>query len=207
MHPEAAQRQPIPILKGLQRHRVNCVIVGSFGAIFQGVDLEYTDIDLCVEISTENIKSIAGALIELNAVGGMGDKIDDVGHSFILTTISSDPEFIFTLEHSWVFLTPYGKIDLVMKPARFPRGYEDLTEIGASGISYAHIDDIRRSKELAGRDKDLEALRKFPAPKVARVAQPLPPNTEQSLIARTTKGTKIPNSTSNKNSHAPKGKT
>ena len=53
VHPEAAALQPELILKALLRNRVNCVIVGSFGAIAQGVDLEYTDIDLCIDMSAE----------------------------------------------------------------------------------------------------------------------------------------------------------
>ena len=184
VHPEAAALQPEPILKALLRNRVNCVIVGSFGAIAQGVDLEYTDIDLCIEMSAENIRATAAVLNELNAIEGTGDDIDDEGHSLIVAAIARDPAFIHTRETSWVFLTPYGEVDLVMKPEGFPRGYEDLTDKGASGVMYAQIEDIRRSKELAGRDKDLEALKKFPPPSVHRTVQPLPDTDELALRTR-----------------------
>ena len=188
MHPEAAPLQPEPILMALLRNRVNCVIVGSFGAVAQGVDLEYTDIDLCIEMSSENIKAAAAALIELDARDGTGDDIDDEGNSLILTTIARDPKFVHTRENSWVFLTPYGEVDLVIKPAGFPGGYEDLVDKGATGVMYAQIEDIRRSKELAGRDKDLEALKKFPAPQVDRPVPPLPDTDELALRARRSRG-------------------
>ena len=72
MHPEAVPLQPETTLKTLLRNRVNCVIVGSFGAIAQGVDLDYTDIDLCIEMSPENIRATAAALVELDAIEGTG---------------------------------------------------------------------------------------------------------------------------------------
>jgi hypothetical protein len=59
--------------------------------------------------------------------------------------------------------TPFGDVDLTFEP-QGTDGYEDLTrhakeiEVGPVLVRIAALEDIIRSKEAAGRAKDLNAL-------------------------------------------------
>ncbi|WP_249522662.1 hypothetical protein [Modestobacter marinus] len=60
--------------------------------------------------------------------------------------------------------TLHGDLDLTMRPAAFDRGYDDLVArstykpLGEVRVRVAALGDVIRSKETAGRPKDLEAL-------------------------------------------------
>ncbi len=194
MHRNALPLDAKPILLALREYGAVGVIVGSYGAIAQGVELEMTDIDISPKLSSENIRAIARALASIGAREAEVDADNASGGSLILDTLIRDPEFIHTRD-LWMFLTPHGEVDLVMHPAGFPNGYADLVDEeaelgqeGESGILYASLDDIRRSKEEAGRHKDVEALNKFPPPTKSNVKfPPLPDYDESLLLARSHK--------------------
>lgn len=60
--------------------------------------------------------------------------------------------------------TPIGDLDITFTPAGFPDGYDGLLPsahpyaIGSVTIQVADLDDVIKSKEAAGRPKDLDAL-------------------------------------------------
>jgi hypothetical protein len=63
-----------------------------------------------------------------------------------------------------------GDFDIVFAPAGAPSGYDELLgnsvviRVGALKVAAASIEDVLRSKEEVGRDKDVRAavvLRKF----------------------------------------------
>ena len=74
----------------------------------------------------------------------------------------------------WTFTTEYGDLDVVLRPAGFPQGYDDLVD----GVVIVRLVDEERSepggrrcrsrvsaiytsKRLAGRQKDIESLPAF----------------------------------------------
>lgn len=99
----------------------------------------------------------------------------------------------------WTVLTKRGEVDITLRPDGFPDGYDDLVDEEVardtgSRILLASLDDIRRSKEIAGKDKDLDALTRFPDPaRRAGSPRPLaarPPADEASLRARAARPTR-----------------
>ena len=84
------------------------------------------------------------------------------------------------------FATQFGKLDVVFRPAGFPRGYEDLVEHVVIVEIRDELDQDRtvevvmadkaavyESKRSAGRRKDIEALAKFEGIHPADVKQAL----------------------------------
>ena len=74
----------------------------------------------------------------------------------------------------WTFATEYGDLDVVLRPAGFPRGYDDLVggvvmvrladendpDLQVEAV-VADVSAIYTSKRLAGRQKDIESLVAF----------------------------------------------
>ena len=186
MHPDAKPLDPEAVLAALDRHGVRAVIIGSLAAAMQGVDLPLTDIDLVPELSEANVRALAGALRELGI-----DQERGVSPA-VVTFMERMPAFIRSSD-VWTVLTERGEVDITLRPDGFPNGYDDLVDEevardAGSGILLASLDDIRRSKEIAGRDKDIEALGKFPGHSrragTQRPLPPRPPADEAALRAR-----------------------
>lgn len=192
MHPDAKPLDPGAVLAALTRHGVRAVVIGSLAAAMQGVDLPLTDVDLVPELSEGNVRALAAALRELGVDGERG-----VGPA-VLAFIEQMPDFIGSSD-VWTVLTTRGQVDITLRPDGFPNGYVDLVDEEVardadSGVLLASLDDIRRSKEIAGRDKDLEALRKFPGRadrgSAPRSLPPRPSADEPALAARARAGTR-----------------
>ena len=64
----------------------------------------------------------------------------------------------------WNLICRYGEFDISFRPSGFEGGYRQLIERGhrvvVEGVelSVADLDDVIRSKEAAGRPKDLRVL-------------------------------------------------
>ncbi len=154
-------------------NKVECIVIGSFGAIARGVNLNVTDIDIVPKITPQNVRTLADALLELGVDEAHGTS------PTVVRFLKENPAFIAS-NSIWVVLTANGEVDITMQPGGFPGGYDDLVDAaeslgGNSTVLIASLEDIRRSKEVAGRDKDLEALDKFPDTPYAKSPIPLPP--------------------------------
>lgn len=75
--PDDSDLRAVPILATLERHGVAYVMVGSFGAIVQGVDLPVTDLDIVPASGEENSRWLVAALRDLNARERRGDNLED----------------------------------------------------------------------------------------------------------------------------------
>lgn len=124
------------------RRGVRYLFLGKSGAILLGYPDTTQDADLFVEKSPANGRAIVAAL-------------EDLG--FPLT-----PEHREEIQRGKDFVQiRYGPFDLDLIFA--PDGIESFAEadrrgITVEGMRVCHIDDIIRSKEAAGRAKDLESL-------------------------------------------------
>jgi hypothetical protein len=126
-----------------------------------------TDLDIVPAKDPDNARRLVAALIELGAretTGQTEEPIED---------LQAYPESISDVLFR-TFVTDYGELDVVQRPTGFPRGYADLVDnavaapvmdrIDSSLVvtgRFARVEDIYRSKQLAGRDKDRRALPAF----------------------------------------------
>lgn len=157
----------VPLLDALARHEVRYVAVGSYPAIAQGIDLPMTDLDIVPATDKANRRRIVAALVELQARERLGDSTETIDE------LRTDPDSLNDAQFR-TFETEYGDLDIVLRPAGFPRGYVDLigrvvlaTVQDADDPSLtveaflASLEDIYESKRQARRPKDIAALEAF----------------------------------------------
>jgi hypothetical protein len=160
--PRARQEPPLlrapAILRVLEQHNVDYVVIGGIAARLWGSPRNTDDLDVCAAQSRANKKRLAAALTQLNArfrppgleegfapPAGWDDRAFDSMISVALTT-----------ELGWfdVWFIPDGT-----------GGYDDLIRAASKAeladgliVQVAALEDIVRSKSAAGRNKDLGAI-------------------------------------------------
>jgi hypothetical protein len=145
------------IVAALNRHQVRYVIIGAFAAIAQQAPIPATrDIDLTPEVSVENLARLSSALQELDA-RIRTEAVPD-GLSF-----SRDAKSLAAAD-VWNLICPDGEFDISFHPSGFEGGYAQLAvnahrlRVGDVEVIVADLGDVIRSKESAGRSKDLRVL-------------------------------------------------
>jgi hypothetical protein len=145
------------IVEILNRHQVRYVIIGAFAAIAQQAPIPATrDIDLTPETGPENLARLSLALDELGA------RIRTEGVPGGLP-FSHDAASLAAAE-VWNLICPDGEFDISFHPSGFAEGYDRLAvnahrlRVGEVDVVVADLADVIRSKEAAGRLKDLRVL-------------------------------------------------
>ena len=147
---------PKAILAVLHRHGVSFVVIGGLACEVRGVPLPRTeDLDITPDRDEKNMNRLSAALTELNA----RIRAPDVpsGLPFAHTGRS------LMAARVWNLVTDHGPIDLAMVPDG-TAGYDDLSQdaeaLEAFGVrvQVASLRDVIRSKEAAGREKDIQHL-------------------------------------------------
>lgn len=141
----------------LNRRRVRYVVIGAFAAIAQQAPIDPTrDIDITPEASTANLRRLSAALKELDA----RIRTDSVGGGLPFDHDAASLGRAAT----WNLVCRYGEFDIAFRPSGFDDGYRELAarahRVALQGIEIkvADLDDVIRSKEAAGRPKDLRTL-------------------------------------------------
>ena len=148
--------QPEALLRALERHQVRYVVIGGVGATLHGSPLPTRDTDICPEPSDSNLERLSAALRELDAR---------------IRALDAPAGLPFTCDAAFLrqmkllnLTTAFGDLDLSFEPAG-TRGYEELEprsvryDLGDGVVvPVAALEDIIRSKEAAGRDKDRQTL-------------------------------------------------
>ena len=157
---DAPAFQPKKILEVLHRHDVKCVVLGGIASTLYGAPFPTSDVDICPALDTENLKRLGSALKEMNAVALAADEPDGLHLDFTGKNLKkwlAD----FTFLH---LMTDYGQLDLLSRHAG-TEGYRDLSREavvedlgGELEITIAALRDVIRSKQAAGRQRDLEQL-------------------------------------------------
>lgn len=144
------------IISVLHYHHVDFVVVGGFAVELWDVAVEPTvDVDITPQRSETNLQRLADALNELKAEIRFGDESVAVPGGFTAAHIKDMMVLNLT--------TVAGPLDLTVVPAGTD-GYDDLI-VNATDLEYdgvlvptASLEDVARSKEAAGRPKDLRTL-------------------------------------------------
>lgn len=151
-----AEADPREILGALERQGVRYVLIGAAAARIAGAPIVTEDIDVTPAPNRENLERLAAALRELGA--RLRTSTDPEGVPF-----PTDAEMLASAE-MWTLTTSAGDLDIHFRPTG-TRGYDDLRreasrERLARGltVAVASLRDVIRSKEAAGRDKDIAQL-------------------------------------------------
>ena len=165
---------PEEMIRRLEEEEVEYVIIGGIAAVAHGDSGFTADLDLTPKIGRENFTRLARSLRAL----GAEIRLDDA------TSIPFDcsAEFFEQLGPEGVanLTTRHGDMDVTLRPDG-TEGYEDLARrrriartLNGYRMPVAGLEDVIRSKEAAGRVKDLSALPRLRA-LLART-RPRPPN-------------------------------
>jgi hypothetical protein len=151
-----AEPDPLEILRALEEHGVHYVLIGAAAARLAGAPVVTEDIDVTPATDRANLERLAAALRELGA--RLRSATDPEGVPF-----PADAEMLASAD-IWTLTTTAGDLDICFTPAG-TRGYGDLRReatrehLGKGlDVSVASLRDVIRSKEAAGRDKDLAQL-------------------------------------------------
>jgi len=152
----AAAPDPLEILRALEEHGVRYVLIGAAAARLAGAPVVTEDIDVAPATDRANLERLAAALRQLGA--RLRSAADPEGVPF-----PADAELLASAD-TWTLSTTAGDLDLCFAPAG-TRGYGDLRReatrerLGEGlDVIVASLRDVIRSKEAAGRDKDLAQL-------------------------------------------------
>ena len=145
------------IVAALNRHKVRYVVIGAFAAIAQQAPIPATrDIDLTPETGKENLAKLSLALKELGARVRTEGVLDGLPFSHDATSLAA--------AEIWNLICPDGEFDISFHPSGFAGGYAQLVinahrlRVGEVEVVVADLADVIRSKESAGRPKDLRVL-------------------------------------------------
>ena len=143
------------ILAVLAAHGVEYVMIGGLAAAIHGADLVTGDLDITPALGEDNLRRLSAALAELDARVRTPDAPD--GLPF--------PRDARSLARAgvWNLVTAAGDLAISFLPSG-TQGYDDLRrdaiaiQILGEPTRVAALADIIRSKEAAGRPKDLVVL-------------------------------------------------
>ena len=148
---------PAAIATALNRNQVRYVIIGAFAAIAQQAPMPATrDIDITPEAGQENLARLSQALADLGARIRTEAMPDGQPFSHDATSLAA--------AEVWNLVCADGEFDISFHPSGFAGGYAQLAasahlvRVGDVEVVVADLADVIRSKESAGRPKDLRVL-------------------------------------------------
>ncbi len=155
----SADFDPVRLLSALCEAEVRFILIGGMAAVLHGDVGVTVDIDVVPERTAENIESLAEALRRLGA--RIRTEVEPEGLSFDCTAEffrHLPPESIVNLT------TDAGDLDVAFCPSG-TSGFEDLRRDAIDievadhlRVMVASLEDVIRSKQAAGREKDRVAV-------------------------------------------------
>lgn len=145
------------IVSVFNRHAVRYVVIGAFAALAQQAPIDPTrDIDFTPETTQANLRRLSAALKELGA---------RIRTSAVEGGLTFDHDATLLARASvWNLICPLGEFDLSFRPSGFEDGYQALVrqahvvKVDGVEVTIADLADVIRSKEAAGRPKDVRVL-------------------------------------------------
>ena len=144
---------PERLLAALSRHKVNFILIGALAARLHGFPRLTADADITPAGDKPNLERLAAALNELDARVYTDSVPEGLAFDCSSATLAR--------ARMWNLVTNAGRLDLAFEPAGV-EGYDELKKdaerFEAFGVRFlvASLNDIIRSKEAAGRPKDLD---------------------------------------------------
>lgn len=141
---------PERVIRALDEHAVDYVLVGGVAARMHGSPTLTEDIDVTPERSADNLGRLADALDAIDARLAVPDREKGIEIPLDEGTFSSPV---------MSFVTSAGVIDVVLEPlgtGGYDRLVEDAVDFEVFGIrvTVASLDQVIRSKEAASRPRD-----------------------------------------------------
>ena len=139
----------------LDRHGVRYVVIGGIAAVLHGSPMPTLDLDICPARDGADLARLAACLRDLEAHIRAPDVADGL-------PFRADPAFLASVS-MLNLVTRFGDLDISFEPAG-TAGYADLAarsvsmSISSLRVPVAALEDVIRSKEAAGRAKDLRTL-------------------------------------------------
>ncbi|MGH3677605.1 MAG: hypothetical protein ACRDU5_18085 [Mycobacterium sp.] len=152
-------RQLEELCRVLNDFGVRYVVFGSQVARLNGVPIETVDVDVVPERDRENLDRLAAALNTLQPRW----RVDEVPGGMKIDGALEARHFLGDSVAVGV-LTAAGPVDVVLEPMGYEDGYPALAphattvRLGRVEIRVGSLVDLVRSKELLGREKDLQHL-------------------------------------------------
>lgn len=150
---------PAQILRILAKHGVDHIVVGGVGGVLHGAPLATDDLDIVPDLRKKNLDSLASALNEMHARIQMTDEPEGMAIDFTGKDLQR-----WIVDFRFLNLsTDFGRLDILHRPGG-TSGYQDLArsaedlDLDDLQIRVASLEDIIRSKQAVGRDRDLEHL-------------------------------------------------
>lgn len=146
---------PNCIFATLAKHEVEYVLIGGLAGVLHGSTALTNDADILPEKTDDNLAKLGAALVDLAARLRSPDDPEGIPFDPHPTLLSSMAMLNMT--------TRCGDLDLSFTPAAM----DDYKAVSSRAVRYdiagiqvmvAALDDIIRSKEAAGRDKDEATL-------------------------------------------------
>jgi len=143
------------IVACLQRHGVRYVLIGGLAAILHGSPQVTFDADICPAREPDDLERLAAALRELQARIRAVDAPEGL-------PFACDAAFLSRVE-ILNLVTAHGELDVTFQPSG-TTGFAELVHnavpvtIKEHVVLVASLEDVIRSKEAAGRPRDLAAL-------------------------------------------------
>src|ERR1700686_2013763 len=142
------------IVAAFNQHGVRYVIIGAFAAIAQQAPIAPTrDIDFTPDENPANLERLSAARKQLDA---------RVRTESVAACIPFDHSAASLRRAAmWNLICRYGEFDISFRPSGFEGGYSQLIVrahrlvVDGVEVSVADLDDVIRSKEAAGRPKDV----------------------------------------------------
>jgi hypothetical protein len=144
---------PARLIKVLTHHRVKFVLIGALAARLHGFPRLTADADITPASDKQNLERLAAALKDLDAKVYTESVPEGLAFDRSAAALGR--------ARMWNLVTAAGRLDIAFLPAG-TTGYEDLAKgaerFEAFGVRFlaSSLDDIIRSKEAAGREKDAE---------------------------------------------------
>ena len=145
------------IVDVFSRYDVEYVVIEAFAAIAQRAPIPATrDIDLTPNASPENLAKLSRALYSLDARIRVEGVREGLAFDHDATSLGR--------AHVWNLICAYGEFDISFFPSAFEGGYEQLAlrahrvNVEGTVVEIADLADVIKSKEAAGRPKDLRVL-------------------------------------------------
>jgi hypothetical protein len=150
---DVAPFDPERLIRVLAQHRVKFVLIGALAARLHGFPRLTADADITPAGDKQNLERLAAALEDLDAK--VYTESLPAGLAFDRSAAA------LGRARMWNLVTTAGRLDIAFLPAG-TAGYDDLAKgaekFEAFGVRFlaSSLDDIIRSKEAAGREKDAD---------------------------------------------------